>query len=276
MSTDHLPARAERLPPPTLAERHEINELMRMVRSYTHPVLFNKRSCLGTAVLLRHGERLFAFTAAHNISDDTAIIFRMDSSSTRTQFEILSTYRHPNYDPDADVSKFDLAILELEPNPTISAGDISQLPASVGYSRLPAREHEVVGNTFVWVVGYPSELAIPSSGKHLYQTAFCTQIMDYSSDQLSLYYPEVAYQMPQDGISCELGQTTRTPEGYSGGGVWVTTNPAGDLFNPHRHIKLVGMQTHWSRSEKMLRCVPSKVMAESLNEFRPNLLASLA
>ena len=67
----------------------------RAVHSYTYPVTFdNRRLRLGTAVLLRRGERLFAFTAAHNIAADTSIHLRLSLSAERTQFHIMDTYVH--------------------------------------------------------------------------------------------------------------------------------------------------------------------------------------
>lgn len=267
-----MPVGAELLPAPTLAECHEVNEVMRAVRAYTHPVILNAKSPeVGTAVLLRHGERLFAFTAAHNLRDDTTIHVRLGMDGGRTRFDILSTYTHPKYDPAPTTSKFDLAILELEPNPAISAGDVEQLYTG-GFGKLPEGEYRPVSNAFVWVVGYPSELA--KAGKDetiLYQTSFCTQILEHSPAELSLHYPAEAYQMPHDGTSFQLGKTTTTPHGYSGGGVWVTTNPPGVFFNPSRHIKLVGIQTHWSSSSRLVRCVPSKVVVEALKDFKPDL-----
>jgi hypothetical protein len=272
VSPDKLPAGAELLPAPTLDERHEINELMRAVRAYTHPVVFNTRNPhLGTAVFLRHGERLFAFTAAHNIKDDTTIHFRLSSANERAVFGVLSTYVHPKYDPEPPTSKFDLAILELEPNPAVTAGDVAQLYTGE-FGKLPEGEHKIVGNAFVWVVGYPAELAKPSEGNILLnQTSFCTQILEHSPDEFSLHYPATGYQMPQGSTSCNLRKTTETPKGYSGGGVWVTMNPPGVLFNPHRHIKLVGIETHWAERSRLARCVPGKVIAEALKDFRPNL-----
>ena len=271
MSAYIIPEGAELLPPPSLAERHEINELMRTVRAYTHPVIFNTQNPhLGTAVLLRHGERLFAITAAHNIRDDTSIPFRLGSDSTRAVFYVLSTYIHPKYDPKPTTSKFDLAILELEPNPAATAGEIGQLFTG-GFGKLPEGEQKIVSNAFVWVVGYPAELATSSEGRTvLYQTAFCTQILHHSAEELSLPYPSTVYRMPHDRVSCEIGETTSSPKGYSGGGVWVATNPPGELFSPHRHVKLVGIQTHWSRSSRLARCVPSKVIVEAFRDFIPD------
>src|SRR5437870_6994929 len=128
-----------------------------------------------------------------------------------------------------------------------------------------------MSNAFVWVVGYPAELAKSSGGRTaLYQTSFCTQVLEHSSEELSLHYPANGYQMPQDGTSCEVGETTPSPKGYSGGGVWVTTNPPGELFSPHRHIRLVGIQTHWASSSRLVRCVPSKVIAEAIKDFQPD------
>jgi hypothetical protein len=59
--------------------------------------------------------------------------------------------------------------------------------------------------------------------------------------------------------------------GYSGGGVWVVTYKPGELFNPHRHIKLVGIETLWSEKARRAKCVRSNVIAESLKEFKPDL-----
>ncbi len=272
MSIDRLPAGAVLLPPPTLAERHEINELMRAVRSYTYPVLFDTHDPhLGTAVLLRHGERLFAFTAAHNVAADTSIHVRLRPDAERTRFDILDTFRHPQYDPDLDTSKSDLAVLELEPNASVAAGEVAQLYTGT-FGKLTEGVPKPSGSGFVWVVGYPAELARPGEKQTtLYQTAFATQILDYAPDELSLHYPETAYQMPHDGVTCEIGNTTSTPKGYSGGGVWAAHIPADGLFVPQRHIKLIGLQTHWSPSTRLVRCVPSKVMADALKEFKPDL-----
>jgi hypothetical protein len=267
-----IPEGAELLPPPTLAECHEINELMRAVRSYTHPVIFNvKNPHLGTAVFLRYCDRLFAITAAHNIRDDIGIHIRLSSGSERTHFNILSTYIHPNYDRKAETSKFDLAILELEPNPSVTAGDVGQLHTG-GFGKLPDGNHKVTSNAYVWVVGYPAELAEPSPERTVvYQTSFATQILECSPEEISLPYPEFMYRMPHDGTICEPGEMTPTPSGYSGGGVWVMTYREGELFNPHRHIKLVGIQTHWSSSLRLVRCVPSKVIADLLKNCYPDL-----
>lgn len=261
------------MPAPTLAERHQINELMRAVRSYTHPVIFNKNGCLGTAVCLRSGERLFAFTAAHNVKDDTTIHVRLNSACEQTWFKVLSDYIHPKYSPDpfSGTSKFDLAILELEPTPAVTAGDIEQLYTGE-FAKQPQADRKVVSTAYYWVVGYPSELVNPSEKPlTLKQTAFATQILEYSADEFSLHYPTTGYQMPHDGTTCEVGETTKTPSGYSGGGVWATLDPPEVLFNPQRHIKLVGIETHWSERQRLARCVPGKVIAEALKEFKPDL-----
>ncbi len=277
MSIDRLPEGAVPLPPPPLAERHEINELMRVVRSYTCPIIFNTQNPqLGTAVLLRRGERLFAFTAAHNIAADTTIHIRLSPNAERTRFNILDSFTHPQYDPGPATSKFDLAILELESNTSVAAGDVAQLYTG-SVEKLPegSTPPPSTNSAFVWVVGYPAELARPNESRTtLYQTTFATQILDYAPDEMSLYYPETAYQLPHDGMTCEVGSTTPTPKGYSGGGVWATNIPTNGLFIPHRHIKLVGIQTHWSSSSRLIRCVPSKVMAEALKAFKPDLLES--
>ena len=271
-----IPDGAVLLPPPTLAERYEIKELMRVVRAYTHPVIFNEKDDphFGTAVFLRHGKRLFAFTAAHNLKEDITIIVRLSPDAKRTKFDILSRYKHPKYAPDpfSGTSKFDLAILELENDPSVTAGDVCQISTG-DLGKLPDGDHKVTSNAFVWLMGYPVELIKPGKNQFtLYQTSFGTQILDFSPEELSVVYPETGYQMPHDGTTCEVGKMTKTPVGYSGGGVWVVVYKEGELFNPHKHIKLVGIETHWSGEKtRLARCVRSNVITESLKEFKPEL-----
>jgi hypothetical protein len=274
LNPDNLPAGAQLMPRPTLPERHEINELLWFPRAYTHPVtLHNDNPHVGTAVFLRHGERLFAFTAAHNIREDTTIHFRLLAASERRLFDVLATYIHPDYHPDpfTETSPFDLAILELEPNAAVSAGDVRQLYTGE-FGSLPAGQPRPVSEAFVWVVGFPCELARPEGQQiTLYQTAFATQILELSDELLALHYPTSAYQMPHNGTTCEEGNMTLTPRGYSGGGVWVVRNPPGVMFDPIRHVKMVGVQTHWSSTSRRIWCVPSKVVVEAFRQFRPDL-----
>jgi hypothetical protein len=273
-AVSRLPAGAIHLPPPTLAERHENNELMRVVRSYTYPVTFDARTIrIGTAVLLRHEDRLFAFTAAHNIADDTAIHLRLSPGTERTQFRILDTYVHPQYDHHATTSRHDLAILELENVPTVPAGDVGQLYTGEFQRAVEGEPVPTGGVAFVWVVGFPTELVRLNNGTvSVCQTAFGTQILDAEPDEISLYYPTTAYQMPHDGTTCETGALASTPHGYSGGGVWGVRVPDEGMFHPHRHVRLVGLQTHWSgERSRMIRCVPARVMIDALRAFRPGL-----
>jgi hypothetical protein len=269
-----LPSGAISLPPPTLAERHENNELMRAVRAYTYPVTFDARTIrIGTAVLLRHGDRLFAFTAAHNIAEDTAIHLRLSPGTERTLFRILDTFIHPRYDPKPDASKYDLAILELENMPAVQAGDVAQL--YTGKFRCAVEDQPVPtgGTEFVWVVGFPTERARFNNGTvSVHQTAFGTQILDADPNELGLYYPTTGYQMPHDGTTCESRDLATTPHGYSGGGVWGVRVPDEGMFHPHRHIRLVGLQTYWEgERSRMIRCVPAQVMIDALRQFRPEL-----
>ena len=258
----------EILPPPTLPERHEINELMRVARSYTHPIIFNhEKPVFGAVVLLRHRERLFGITTARNIQKDLMIQFRLSPGSRRNQFNILRTHIHPKFEQNVKSSKFDLAVLEMEPNSSITAGDVGQLYTG-GFGKLPEGKHKLVSNAFVWVVGYPSELAEQKGGSTvIYQTSFCTQILKHSPDEISLNYPETGYQIPHDGKSCEIGQMSPTSEGYIGGGAWVINYKPGELFIPHRNIKLVGIHTHWTPYPRLAHCIPSKVILETLKDI---------
>jgi hypothetical protein len=279
-----ITAKAKVLPPPTPEEQSKINELMRAARSYTHPITFKEENSrgetvthVGTVVCLQRGERLFGFTAAHNVSDktglkdDIAIYFRLRRDSKRTRFGILSARIHPEYDPEPRVSKYDLAILELEPNESITAGDFGQLFTG-GFGKAPKGKPKIISNAFFWVVGFPSERARAEKDRTvLNQCTFCAQILEHSPKELAFYYPKRGYQMPHDGTTCELGDMPSTPEGFSGAGVWVIDHKPGELFIPHRHMQLVGIEIYWGDVSRLARCVPSKVIADFFKECYPEL-----
>ncbi len=64
----------------------------------------------------------------------------------------------------------------------------------------------------------------------------------------------------------------KTPEGFSGAGVWGLHCPEdGALFNPLKHIHLCGIQYAWTPATRLVKCIPSSIIAEMMVKNYPDL-----
>lgn len=79
------------------------------------------------------------------------------------------------------------------------------------FGPLPAGEPRPTSEAFVWVVGYPVELA-QTEGQQitLRQTSFAAQILECADERLTLHCPTSADLMPHNGTTCEQGNMTET------------------------------------------------------------------
>jgi hypothetical protein len=256
------------LDPPALAVRREVTELMRAVHSYVklvvHHWTVDDTKPIGTAVLLRAGARLFAVTAKHCVHADMSLYFRPADGKNR-QSQILHTLtREP----------LDIAVLELEPRPDVSACDVAQLCLD---TPSPARlDGDPAQVPLLWVAGFPARLA-SFRGDLLTapQVAFGTNLVRSSRDELELYYHDWSYAVHPESLSCAASRLPETPHGFSGAGVWGLLKAEG-LFNPLRHVRLYGIQHSWHPTTRTLKCVPSGVIAEMLLGRYPDLEGSFA
>jgi hypothetical protein len=171
------------LPPPSFEKRRERVEFAKIIRSYTHLMLVRwSKKLIGTAVMMRAGNRLFAITVEHNVNEETKLLFPLGDSDKPTS-QILKTHKHPS---------LDIAILELENRPDILACDIAQL--AVNLPSLPAKNDDPASVPLVWVAGYPAELAKPTdTGLSAPLEAFGTNIIEVSPETFAVYYPTDAY-----------------------------------------------------------------------------------
>jgi hypothetical protein len=255
------------LPPPSLARRREITEQMKAARSYTHLLLprwpkEDEDKEIGTAVILRAGDRLFALTANHCVRREMALYFPVGEGRSPCG-QILATHtREP----------LDIAVLELENRPDILACHVEQVCIDV--PKPATKDSDPEKEPLFWVVGHPARhQVVQATDDHLRvaQIAFGTNLVGAKPDVLALYYHDEGYGVTQD-LACALSQLPQTPHGFSGGGVWGVDDPGeGVLFNPLKHVRLYGIQHSWLPESRLLKCVPARVIVEILLANYPHL-----
>lgn len=245
------------IPPPSDEVIASGNEVCRILTSYTRVTMpYPGKDSLATSVILRAGERLFAVTAKHCVTDEVEI----NNGKRNGRIPIVHKWLHKN---------LDIALLELEPQPNLPACSLDQLTKS-----LP----QVINSTDpdYWVAGFPRHSAKYENGKMFPTGAtFATSLLAVCDDALTLYYHEQGYKVVMDSNqACAEADLPLTPHGFSGGGVWFNSSSGKDstLFNPLRHIQLIGIQYSWDKETRILKAVPSLVIWQMLQEACPDVL----
>jgi hypothetical protein len=103
------------------------------------------------------------------------------------------------------------------------------------------------------------------------QEVFGTNLVGVDTNELWLYYHEEAYGVKHNASTSELAPLPKTPEGYSGAGVWRFLPHGHELFSPQRHVKLFGIQYAWGDITRRLKCVPASVIVDILKANYPDL-----
>ncbi len=258
------------LPPPSVEVRLGLTELTNVVRSYSHLVITrwpedDSKKEIGTAVMLRAGSHLFALTAKHCIRYRQEMYIRFEPS------EGQKSYGHILKEMTREL--LDIAVLELEDRPDVLACQIEQL--CIDLPKPTTKESDPTTETLFWVVGFPARrVNFNKEEDHLsvHQVSFGTNCVAAEADKLTLYYHQEAYGIDQK-LGCAISPLPETPEGFSGGGVWSFPAAESDeLFNPMRHVRLYGIQYSWvGGKQRLLHCVPSRVIGELLMENYPDL-----
>ena len=251
--------------PPSLRQREEDILLMKTVATYSHLTIIHKDNLpVGTVVMLRSQNRLFALTAAHCIHDMMAI-------HARIQQGVYSILKSINGE---ELLSLDIAILELENNPAVTACDIRQLCTEPLLPFDPKRESST-NMRRVWIVGFPVAMGKISPNKQHYFAQPCaigTNVILADDRKLTLYYHSDTFRMDPGEVLFSTGKNPETPEGFSGGGVWSLEEPKPDeLFNPIRHLKLHAIQYAWDPLSRKVFCVPSAVVKRLLLDHYPEL-----
>ena len=245
--------------------RHELNELMRTIRSYVGLVVIHSKDNLsiGTYNLLRVGDRLFAITAGHNL-DGRYELIRNNAVRTSERYRVISAHKHED-------TERDIAIIEVENDPGAAAFDLQQLSVEPPQ---PSSEDSILA---LWVVGFPacnSSVDQVSMMLNIGQNAIGAKVVEVADDKLTLLYTDedVDVLHHDKGYAVSQGKVPESPKGLSGSGVWGLVGVKKDtLFNPARHIKFFGVQHSWLPASRLLNCLPARFVVEMLAKHAPEL-----
>jgi hypothetical protein len=257
-----MPMQKKSLPPPSEQTRREVTESIKVIRSYVHLVLpqWNAKKEVGTAVMLRAGNHLFALTAEHCTGEGMTIRFRSDEGQT-THARILKVHTS---------KPLDIAVVELEDRRDVQACDIQQL--SLELPSPATEDSDPSTEPLFWVVGYPTDrVQVSDEAVSVDEVAFGTNLVEVEADEFRLYYHEKSYGIGAD-TRWALAELPKTPHGFSGAGVWrFDHSEERSLFNPLQHVRLYGIQYAWLDITRRLRCVPSRTAAKILATNYPDL-----
>jgi hypothetical protein len=247
-----------------LALRQYLAEHMKIVFSYTHAVVIEKTG-IGTGVAFRLGERLFLITAGHNLTKRFEVkLFAQEGPAITA--EILSSHFHPDSLRD-DVHR-DFGFIEIENIPSLPACQVEQFDIGEPTPR-------VVQDGLWFVAGCPESGFLPPNSPGQIGLAVVSGFLRGGNEvSVEIDYARTGHSIAPDGSFLEESDFFATPKGFSGGGVWVLPKPAeGQLFVPHKHVKLCGTQCGWNKRERFLRAMRPRFTLPHFFEWYPELKA---
>jgi hypothetical protein len=236
------------LPPPSHEEDKELRPQLTIVHTYTLLIIADCQTRgslqIGTAVLIRIANRLFAATAKHCIGNAPLLVFGEEFSLPSPPTPFLRCLSHPN---------LDIGLLEVKADTTPYGCSVESLDASIPVLPEDPRSPKP---PFHWIVGYPWAEA-EQTGDLLRITAVSvgTHPVKVEATRYQFTYPLQFFRLVGD--SPESGDKPETPHGFSGGGIWrFVPSEANRLFVPGDNIRLCGIQSEWWKPERHAYVVP--------------------
>ena len=220
---------------------------------------------IGSAVLIRIGDRLFAATAKHCIGDAPYFVFGDKFSLPAKPTKFLKCVSHASMDIGfvelpADITPHGCSIENLDTSPPV-------LPTDPRSPQPP----------FYYVVGYPwEERTQVGDTMAMWVSSFGTLPIKVQNDLYQFTYP-LKYVQFENGTPVEHDMPAH-PKGFSGGGVWrfVPQEP-GKLYVPSNHIKLHGIVYSWGGSySRQVNAVTISCWLQFLYGYYPDLQSLLA
>jgi hypothetical protein len=248
-----------------LGLRQELAEHMKIVLSYTHAIVIQKTG-IGTGVAFRLGERMFLITAGHNL-DSVFEVSLFARERPAVQAEVLSYHFHP-WSRRTDVHR-DVGFVEIKNVPSLPACRLEQFHIGEPTPRIPTN-----GELF-FIAGCPESGFLPSEQPAQVGLAVIAGYLRGGSETtLEIDYPRSGHAVSPDGSSFQESDFFPTPRGFSGGGVWVLLKPTeGELFLPHKHIKMCGTDFQWDKNRRMLQAIRPRFSVQYFFECYPELRA---
>lgn len=239
---------------------------MKIVRSYTHAIVIGKAG-IGTAVAFRVGERLFLVTAGHNLQAkfDVSLFAREGAA---VQAEVLNYHFHPD-STRTDVHR-DIGFIEIKNLESLPACQLEQFHIGESTPRtMPGDE------VLVFIAGCPE-----SAFQHARRPAqvgvavIAGYLRATTETTLEIDYARSGHAVSPDGSSFKESDFFETPRGFSGGGVWILLKPAeGELFLPHKHVKICGTDFQWDRGRRLLQAMRPRFSLPYFFDCYPDLRA---
>lgn len=247
-----------------LALRQYLAEHMKIVFSYTHAIVIEKRG-IGTGVAFRLGQRLFLITAGHNLTKTFEVkLFAQEGRAISA--EVLSSHFHPDSLRE-DVHR-DFGFIEIKNIPWLPACQVEQFHIGEPTPR-------IVRDGLWFVAGCPKSGFPPRNSPRQIGLAVVSGFPRGGNEvSLEIDYARTGHSISPDGSFLDESDFFATPEGFSGGGVWVLPKPAdGELFLPNKHVKLCGTQVRWNRRKRFLRAMRPRFTLPYLFDWYPELRA---
>jgi hypothetical protein len=246
-----------------LSLRHQLAEHMKIVRSYTHAIVIEKTG-IGTGVAFRLGKRLFLITAGHNLTSNFEVsLFAGDGPAIRA--EVLNHHFHP--DSGKTELHRDIGFVEIKDVKSLPACQLEQFYIGERTPRIPK------DGALLFIAGCPESGFTPLGRQPQVGLAVIAGYLTGGDERtLEIDYARTGHAVSPDGSSFQDRDFFDTPRGFSGGGVWALSKPAeGELFLPHKHVKMCGTDVQWSPSRRMLRAMRPRFSVPYFFECYPEL-----
>jgi len=248
-----------------LALRLELAEHMKIVRSYTHAIVL-KGPGIGTGVAFRVGDRLFLITAGHCLQSAFGVSL-FAGEGPALEAEVLNCRFHPD-SPRTDVHK-DIGFVEIRNMPSLPACQLEQFNIGEPTVQVPT------DGALLFIAGCPESGFQPLVRPAQVGLAVIAGYLHGGSETvLEIEYERTGHAVSPDGSSFQDSDFFATPRGFSGGGVWVLLKPKeGELFLPHKHVKMCGTQFQWDEDRRMLQAMRPRFSLPYFFERYPELRA---
>jgi hypothetical protein len=263
-----MTAEIVKLPPPDPKEEPELREKLKMVSAYTLPIMVDcvnrtSKVPIGTAVLIRIADRLFAATAKHCVVASPLLVVEQNFSLPAKPTRVRKILGHPS---------LDVGLVELDPELTPRGCSLDNLDVSL--PEIP-EDPRTPKPPFHWIVGYPDDETAQVGGiLRLPQVWVSTHPIIIEEHRYTFSYPLQFYRIAGD--TPKLGDQPQTPVGFSGGGLWWFVQPeAGELVSPERNVRLRGIQSAWFNEKRHSYLIPIKCWIQLVYDYYPVLRTCL-
>jgi hypothetical protein len=253
-----------------MTESQEYRRIFPIFFHYTLPIWDTTKQAIGAGVLIEIKDRLFVATAAHCMPQNGFCI--VDEKGFPYPYRgpgVVTDCRHKPH------PQIDIGYLELDKTDQERLRALNRSYCSLSQLSTDAISH----GGMVHVLGYPVDTIVRDHQTrtfNLSKMAFGSPFQVPVGDYLTLNYPLMGWRHSVSDTEWEEQKFPTTPNGFSGGGWWVFHRPApGELFNPAKHVKLVGIQSSWNFVHRVVNGVPIIRLLELIHEDYPDLRQEL-